>query len=274
MSDSEPESSIFKVYITADLDKVTVMRALCGDDEEDAENFDPMLFRGQTTQQVIRYHREEVSNEYHGHSKLLIVFDDEDLLRRGVLLVSLREYHGFDDAVRCPPEHANVYVSALGIDNEDWYAVRLDVPDDMTPAEPVDWFGLYNLLPDSRRHVFDEAVRAMNKGLQDVGVDVSSDDGEDGEADDLPRLYRPLHPARRDVAKVKSDHGLHARRHGLDRRRFAVVDEHYETRGALVVQLEPSDSFRCRNEAAGEILRWLFINFMTWDEAKRFAATQ
>jgi len=43
----------------------------------------------------------------------------------------------------------------------------------------------------------------------------------------------------------------------------------------LIVQLEPErDSFRCKGEVAGEVLRWIFVNLMTWDEAKEFAGRQ
>ena len=272
MSDDERQGLAFKVYITVPgLDEATVIGALCDDDEEDADNFKVETLVGQSTQAVIRHHRAGNHGE-DVNSKLLLVFDSDDLEERGALLVSLDEYHGFDDGVRYAPEDANNYISSLSIANEDWYTVRQDVPEEKTEAAPVEWFALYDVLPKERRAEFDAALLAMNKGAQDVGAD---EPDEEGDPDELPRFYKAARAEGSDVGRISDGHPAYAEEHGVDAARFAVVDGDYKAEGVLIVQLEPEwDSFRCKGEVAGEVLRWIFVNLMTWDEAKEFAGRQ
>jgi hypothetical protein len=56
---------------------------------------------------------------------------------------------------------------------------------------------------------------------------------------------------------------------------FVVIDQEYEAEGFLIMRVTPErDSFRCKGEVAGELLRWIWINLMTWDGAKAYAARQ
>ncbi|KAG6007345.1 hypothetical protein E4U43_000331 [Claviceps pusilla] len=269
--ESEGSSLTFKVYITApDLDESAVLEALCGDDAEDTENFKIEQLSGQNTQAVIQRHRQGNHDESDTNPKLFLVFDSTDLAERGTLLVSLDEYHGFDDAVRLLPEDANNVISSLSISNEDWYTVRQDVPEEKTAATPVEWFALYNSVP--KKDGFNHALRAMNKGVQDVGV---SGPDEEGDADELPKFYKPVRAGSRSLDQIISDHPFYAEENGVDPSRFAVIDGDYRQTGALLVQVSPGrDSFRCKGDVAGEILRWVYINLMTWDEAKAFAGGQ
>ncbi|KAG5925933.1 hypothetical protein E4U42_003814 [Claviceps africana] len=261
----------FKVYITAsDLEEAAVLEALCPGNAEDAENFKVEKLVGQKTQHVIQRHRDANHNESGTNSKLFLVFDSPDLSERGTLLVTLDEYHGFDDGVRLLPDDANGVISSMSISNEDWYTVRQDVPDSMTPMIPLDHFALYNAL--TRREDFNYALMAMNKGLQDVGV---SDPAEEGDVDELPKFYKPVRALNRNLDQIISDHPLYAHEQGLDEAHFALIDGEYRHKGALLVQVSPDrDSFRCEGEVAGEILRWVFINLMTWDDAKDLAGGQ
>ncbi|UNI16061.1 hypothetical protein JDV02_002536 [Purpureocillium takamizusanense] len=274
MSDDEGQGLAYKVYITApELDEATVISALCDDDEEDADNFKVETLAGHPTQAVIRHHRAG-NHDDDVNAKLLLVFDSDDLEERGALLVSLDEYHGFDDGVRLPPSDANNSISSLSIANEDWYTLRQDVPDEKTDATPVEWFALYDALPkDDRRGNFDAALRAMNKGVQDVGAD---EPDEEGDPDELPRFYKAARAeAGDDIERIADGHAAYAEEHGVDAARFAAIDADYEADGALFVQVEPEwDSFRCRGDVAGEILRWIYVNLMTWDEAREFAGRQ
>ncbi|KAJ6440724.1 Cupin domain containing protein [Purpureocillium lavendulum] len=272
MSDTEEQSLAFKVYITATgLDEATVIDALCGDDDEDSDNFKVESLTGRSTQAVAQHHR-TANNDEVTNSKLFLVFDSTDLEERGALIVSLDEYHGFDDAVRYPPEDANNYISSLSIANEDWYTVRQDVPEQKTDAAPVEWFALYNLLPKARQADFESALLAMNKGVQDIGVD---EPDEEGDPDELPKFYKAARAESSDIGQISDAHAAYAEEHGLDENAFAVVDDDYKTKGALIVQVAPErDSFRCKGEVAGEILRWIFVNLMTWSEAKDFAGRQ
>lgn len=273
MSDTESEGPglAFKVYVTASgLDERAIIEALFEDGEEDAESLKIEKLEGQGTQAVIQHHRDSNHDETGTNAKLFLVFDSADFAARGVLLVSLDEYHGFDDAVRYAPAEANNFIGSLSISNEDWYTVRMDVPEEKTETAPVDWFALYNLVP--KKDDFNAALLAMNKGVQDVGV---SDPDEDGDADELPKFYRAVRAGNRSLDQIISDHPSYADENGLDAARFAVIDGDYREKGALLVQASPErDSFRCKGDVAGEILRWIFINLMTWDEAKAFAGGQ
>ncbi|KAH6876736.1 hypothetical protein B0T10DRAFT_585128 [Thelonectria olida] len=259
----------FKVYVTADLDHDAVINALCDDDEEDAGNFKLETLRGQKTQDLIQRHRNRAQEQPYAHPTLFLVFDTEDLDERGVLLVSLDEYHGFDDAVRYPPEDANSYISSLSIENEDWYTLRQDVPDEKNKASPVNWFALYNLLPSSQHDKFTDAALAMNSGTQYLGIDEPE---EHLDVDELPKLYRAIRPDRSDIGVICDRHASLAENSALCMGQFAAIDDDYKIGGALIVQVKPQrDSFRCKGEVAGELLRWIFINLMDWDEAKEFA---
>ncbi|KAG5978968.1 hypothetical protein E4U55_005700 [Claviceps digitariae] len=281
MSDSEPipettseadgPELAFKVYITdPDMDEPSVLEALCGENEEDFETFRVELLDGYSTQEVIEHHKEINHNESGTNSTLLLVVDSTDLEERGMLLVSLEEYHGFDDAIRLIPEDANNIICSLSISNDDWFTVRQDVPEVKTAATPLEWFALYNAM--AKKYDYYSALREMNVGLQEMGVDQAEEDGDPAE---VPKFYKPARAGNRNLDQIISDHPFYAEEHDVDPDHFALVDGDYRTKGALLVQLVPErDSFRCEGYVAGEILRWIYINFMTWDEAKDFAGGQ
>merc|ERR1712072_580061 len=85
------------------------------------------------------------------------------------------------------------------------------------------------------------------------------------------RQTRPA-PATGLLDEIVSQHREIASRDNLSAEFFAAIDERYETDGALIARAPPDqDSFRCKGPAAGEILGWIYLGFMTWDEAKDFA---
>ncbi|KAG5975037.1 hypothetical protein E4U56_004005 [Claviceps arundinis] len=258
----------FKVYITAsDLKESAVLQALrryhCGEIEDIViERFD-----GLDTQEVIHIHRNSSHHECGTHPTLLLILDSTDLEERGALLVSLNEYHGFDDALRLIPDLSIDFMSSLSAVGEGWYTLRLDVPDEKTAATPFRWFALYKA--SSQRSIFNEAVVAMNRGVQEAGV---AGPDRESSAEELPRIYTAARGRQRSLDQIIDDHPFFAETRGLDPDHFAVIDGEYRKKGALIVQVSPErDSFRCRGNVAGELLRWIFINFMTWDEAKAIA---
>ncbi|KAG5913455.1 hypothetical protein E4U61_006861 [Claviceps capensis] len=278
MSDSEsitmrtPESGAsalaFKVYITAsDLKESVVLQALSRYHHGEIEDIVIERFDGLDTQEVIHIHRNSSHREYGTHPTLLLILDSTDLEERGALLVSLNEYHGFDDALRLIPDLSIDFMSSLSASAEGWYTLRLDVPDEKTAATPFRWFALYKA--SSQRGTFNEAVVAMNRGVQEAGV--AGPDRESG-VEELPRIYTAARGRQRSLDQIIDDHPFFAEMRGVDPDHFAVIDGEYRKKGALIVQVSPErDSFRCKGDVAGEILRWIFINFMTWDEAKAIA---
>lgn len=240
MSDSEPEGDKFKVYLTATIDRDAVVAALYKDVDEESVAEETFVFEslhGHTTQQVVRHHRDSGSKEEDVHPKMFLVFDSDDLEERGALFVSLDEYHGFDDAVRLMPDDANMSICSLSIANDDWHTLREDLPDEKTETAPVDWFALYNLLPNGQQARFDDAALAMNLGIQEVGV---GDPGEDLNMDGLRKIYRDVSPDIRDVGRIRDGHAAYADENGLDADRFAVIDGQYEDDGVLIAQVQPN----------------------------------
>lgn len=319
MSDYNGSYYEYKVYVTvSDLTSDAVIQVLFSesdDADEEADEVTVEILQGQTTQAVIRHHRDNTPKGGDKHPKLFLVFDSTDLDGRGVLLVSLDEYRGYDDAVRFPAKEARDSITSLCVANDNWLTFRESMLDQKTNAVPVEWFALYDLLPDKTGD-FDKALVRMNEGVQLIGVsddemdadgvsedsnggwgDVDDSDdaseaatGEDeaeeskGQADDETAeseqdddeshtLYKAAHLDSRDIRHVMDNHASYAQDNRVDPSLFAAIDGEYETEGPLIVRVKPDqDPFRCKGEVAGEILRWIFINFMTWDEAKSFAA--
>ncbi|KAH7145550.1 hypothetical protein B0J13DRAFT_553639 [Dactylonectria estremocensis] len=325
MADYDGQYYEYKVYVTIpDLTRDAVIQALCGDGDEEVDKVTVEILNGQTTQEVIQHHRGSTPRGGNEHPKLFLVFDTADLEGRGVLLVSLDEYHGYSDALRFSVVEARDNINSLCVGNDGWFTFRENIPDAKTDAVPVNWFALYNLLPEEKEDDFRTALAKMNEGVQVIGIsdddgmevdgnsngDGSGSDGgswEDGNAsdddasigqpvpsddeeeaddgdqeeaaaddddDELPKYYKAARTESRDIQHIMDGHASYAQEDRLDPDRFAAVDEQYKKEGPLIVRVKPQrDSFRCKGEVAGEILRWIFINLMTWDEAKGFSSS-
>ncbi|RYP22513.1 hypothetical protein DL765_001571 [Monosporascus sp. GIB2] len=309
----------YKAYITIpDLSRETIIQTLCHDERQElVEKAHVEIRLGQTTQAVIQYHRDNTPGEGDIHPKLFLVVDSGDFQNRGVLLVSLDEYHGYNDALRYPIEEGRDSLNSLCVGNDDWFTFREG------SRQPTKWFSLYNLLPEDQEEGFREALQKMNEGLQMVGVNQDEDDdiearwvtddeegsegsigspirdalGGEGEGDGdeaslgegVPgedeeevqpdeegwdQIYKAAYAENRDLDQIMDGHALYAQENRRDPSLFAVIDKEYETEGLLIARVTPErDSFRCKGEVAGEFLRWIFINLMTWDEAKSFASS-
>ncbi|KAG6011000.1 hypothetical protein E4U21_000030 [Claviceps maximensis] len=274
-SSSESSGSLavypFKVYITAvTLEEQTVVDALCRDDHPDDIDLLSItwLENRLSTQEVIRYHKSVDRSELKELDNPLLIVDSTDLDERGVLLVSTEEYHGYDDGFRASIDYAIELLNTLAWVEDDWYNVRQNSLYEIPKATPVKWFALYNSL--SKENEFTEALVAMNDGLQEVLPD---------EMESEPRMfvateyYVAIRGRGRSLGQIFSDHPFEAGSNDYDENYFAVIDDDYKQKGPLLVQISPDrDSFRCKGAVAGELLRWIFINFMTWDQAKTLAA--
>lgn len=289
---------------------------------------------GATTQTLIRYHRDNtpITRDSDIHPKLFFIVDSDDLHERGIMLVGLDEYHGFDDAVRGPIADKRDELLSLSITNDDWWTSKRIHIDDHPKATPMKWFSVYNLQSDE--DLFGKAFEALNEGLYDVHVrdddedevmsvdsgvemnddvsdyeDTSAMDGDESPSDeamdgwgegehadgdevipdeeeeeeeeevvlpeDFDHFYKAVHPKEQSVDEVLANHAAYARENTKDPCFLVIVDEDYKDQGPLIVRLSPErDSFRCQGPVAGELLRWIFISFMSWDEVKAFAQSQ
>ncbi|TDZ99608.1 hypothetical protein C8034_v000019 [Colletotrichum sidae] len=324
MSDYDGQYYAYKVYVTCDVSRDTIVQALTDDGEEELDKITVESRSGQTTQSVITHHRENTTRGGKEHPSRFLVVDSADLEGRGVLLVSLAEYHGFNDGLRFAVKEARDNINSLCVANDDWFTFRESIPAQKTDTVPVKWYALYNLLPADQQEDFDAAFAKMNEGVQMVGVsddeaeaaeaegeggagsDVGSgspgdvevendadasmeepdeeqgdvSDGADDEVaetveDELPKFYKAVTAEGRDLEQIIDQHSSYANENRLDSERFAVIDKEYKKQGPLILRIKPeTDSFRCRGDVAGEVLRWMFVNLMTWDEAKSFAGAR
>ncbi|RYO78230.1 hypothetical protein DL766_001634 [Monosporascus sp. MC13-8B] len=106
------------------------------------------------------------------------------------------------------------------------------------------------------------------------GEDEEQQQPEEAEEEGRDQIYKAAHLESRDSDQIMDGHASYAQENRQDPSLFAVIDEEYETKGPLIVRIAPhKDSFRCKGEVAGEILRWIFVNLMTWDDVKSFASS-
>jgi len=270
--DPDKNAEAFRVYVSANVELQTVHTLLaCIWSEDGYEGYDIRSAKGLSAQEICRHHQENVHAGGKIYTASFLIVDDTEAELEGVLVVELAPYHGFWDAVRTTPDNAGNLVASFSIGNTDWYEMRYSCNDGLPVIE--DRFALYDLLTDGTGN-FKTALNAMNEGVQELGLDP-----EYANEPGLPGVVRPCHkgirPESRDLAQITQGHPSYARSNGLDPDMFAVIDDKHDEEGALFVRPNPSnESFRCRGFVAGEILLWIFMRFMTWDEAKEFASRQ
>ncbi|KAF4987069.1 hypothetical protein FDECE_15623 [Fusarium decemcellulare] len=321
MADDEPISfdehgdfDEFKAYITTpDVTREQLLPRLVHPEDDDSDAVHVEIHIGKTAQELIQHHRDTtpITRNSKIHPRLLIVVDTKDLDNRGVLLVALDEYHGFNDAVRGPIEEKRDELMSLSVSNDDWYTAKQISDEDKPQAVPKKRFAVYNLLSDQM--AFDEAFEKLNSGLSEVhvqddendenmetendsgdeegeGIDDTNEQDEDDEWEDeeeddemgeeededeegWDHYYKGFKPEVQTLSNVKDTHRTRATENNQDPDVFAIIDDEYASQGTLIMRISPEeDSFRCKGDVAGEILRWIFISFMTWDEAKAFVA--
>ncbi|KAF1831867.1 hypothetical protein BDW02DRAFT_571608 [Decorospora gaudefroyi] len=267
-SDTDDEFAQIRAYATSDiaLDAILpLLHPINGDDD-----FDIISLRGSRAQVVCQRHRTDVNGAENLHSKLFLIFDREPAQQRGVLLVNLKPYHGIPDAFRYLPEQATNCIASLNLVNTEWNEVRTSSDTARTESWPANWFALYSLLPAGQEGAFSMILKAMNDGVQYVGSDAEGEE-PGGEA---RKFHRGIIRSEDNLPNIIAQHTAYARDHGLDVERFAVVDQEEKEDGILLVQVQEqqADSFRCKLPVAGELLFWIYIGFMTWDDAKSFAS--
>ncbi|KAI7224924.1 hypothetical protein KC330_g9222 [Hortaea werneckii] len=295
---SEASSDRFMVYNTCGITPSEINTRLSEDTQGSVQE-DQYQIRDieGTAQTVCQFHRENVRSRCEPEFKdLFVVFDRKEAVQQGVLVVNLAPEHGYPDAVRELPGNAIETIASLSIGHTYWLEQQETDKEHKTELVPQDWFAVYNLMSEEAE--FSKAKIMMNRGVQYIGAeedeeeeededqenddeenDQSEDGNEDGSQKDSPVLprefYRGVKPDTTVLDEIVSQHREIASRDSLSAEFFAAIDERYETDGALIARTSPGqDSFRCKGPAAGEILGWIYLGFMTWDEAKDFAGRQ
>ncbi|KAI7241803.1 hypothetical protein KC343_g7291 [Hortaea werneckii] len=291
---SEANGDRFMVYNTCGITSGEINTRLSEDTQGSVheDQYQIRDFNG-TAQTVCQFHRENVQPRCEPEFKdLFVIFDRKEAVQQGVLVVNLAPKYGYPDAVRELPGNAIETIASLSIGHTYWLEQQETDEERKTELVPQNWFALYNLISDKAE--FTKAKIMMNRGVQYIGAEEDededkgdddeendqNDDGNEGESHEdspvLPReFYRGVKPDTIVLDEIVSHHREIASRDNLSAEFFAAIDERYETDGALIARAPPGqDSFRCKGPAAGEILGWIYLGFMTWDEAKDFAGRQ
>lgn len=270
--------SVFRVYDTAGLQNPqSVLAQTSGEQGNDA--FEMVSLPRETAQRTIRYHRESVQADDRLHDSLLLIIDRLGTEEQGVLMVNLQPYHGHVDGLRIEAAQAGDALASLDIANTDWVEEREDFGTEKTNLKPVKWFALYNMLPGSERSSIEPALKSMNDGVGALGIDFDDDDAggaaSNSASNDIAQrdFYSAIETDGRDLDDIIGKHAEYAKNHILDPAMFAVVDDvDFNNKGVLIVKVssEGTDSFRRKGPTAGEMLNWIFVGLMTWEEAKNW----
>ncbi|KAI7083671.1 hypothetical protein KC356_g7398 [Hortaea werneckii] len=261
---SEASGDRFMVYNTCGVTSSEINTRL-SEDTQGSVHEDQYQIRDTqgTAQAVCQFHQENVHPRCEPEFKnLFVVFDRKEAVQQGVLVVNLSPKHGYPDAVRELPGNAIETVASLSIGHTYWLEHQETDEEHKTELVPQDWFALYNLMSDKAE--FSKAKTMMNCGVQYIGAE-----------EDEEQFYHGVRPDTTLLDEIVSRHREVASMENLSAEFFAAIDERYETDGALIARVAPGkDFFRCKGPAAGEILGWIYLGFMTWDEAKDFAGRQ
>ncbi|KAL6353105.1 hypothetical protein LRP88_13593 [Fusarium phalaenopsidis] len=174
--DEHGEFDEFRAYITTpDVTREQVLPRLVHPEADDGAVHVEVHIR-KTAQELIQHHRDTtpITRNSQIHPRLFIVVDTEDLNTRGVLLVALDEYHGFNDAVPGPIDEKRDELMSLSIVNDDWYTAKQISDEDKPEAVPRNRFTVYNFLSD--QGAFAEAFEKLNSGLSEVHVQEDESD--------------------------------------------------------------------------------------------------
>ena len=264
--------SVFKVYNIVGSSSAAPLSPLLQEIQED-EYFYIENYQDHSAQETVQYHLESVHPGDRYYLQHFIIIDRSDIANQGVMVLNT-DYNGYIDAIRREANSVNDIVRSLSITNTDWWEERGDIPQNESKLVPIDRFALYNLFPtEQQQSSFEEALFLMNDGLGTL-------DGESIKDSDSPRAaqrdyYQAAESDVKTIDQLIDNHYRYANAHQLDPGMFAAVDLEWKDQGILIYNLTQqgkTDSFRRKGPTAGEILNWVFVGLMTWEEAKSFGS--
>ena len=235
------------------------------------------------------------------HSRVLFVVDREAVEKHGLLLI-LTSHHGFLDAVRRLLNEDDTGGLGAALENgcQNWEYVR-EMPHPSDPLKPYRRYAVYNsalglenspnesiqiTTYDSSRYanprLFD-LLQTLSRGLDELypfSEDLPKVIPEDGRRAEGPDIYVGVTTTGKSIDEIKTMHVGIAKENNLDQDYFIIIDQSWETEGLLFVKLQPedkeeelqrgNDEFRhpATSVKAGELLNWIFMGLMTWEDAK------
>lgn len=236
-------------------------------------------YSGHTALETIQYHRDVVKANDVYILELFVIVDRPNVLEEGVLVVNLDPEHGYIDAVRYPASIAADVVPSLSICNHEWVEDRVEVSPEYEKLRPTNWFAVYDLLPSSEQKSFRSALFFLDDGLTSLcyGPESSHRHENDEERRMERNYYSPVKlegQENKNLDQIIASHAQYAKANNLDPIHFVVVDDvEWEEKGILFIRTTSEgvvDRFRRQGRTAGEMLNWIFIGLMTWEEAKNW----
>lgn len=277
MSINLPDSE-FKAYLNTGLEDVPIeaLKYFSKRRLNDLYEIDTS-YNGHTALEVVQHHQDVVKANNIYVLEYIIIIDRPDVAKEGVLIVHISPEDGFIDAVRQPASEAANIPPSLSISNTDWIDERIDISPKRKNYYPINWFAVYNLLPPTRQEAFQSALFFLDDGMTSLCYGLDSDEDEPNNKRQINReYYCPVNMdgEERNLDQTIAKHAQYARAHNLDPIHFAVVDDtEWEEKGILFVKVIKDDSvdrFRRKGPTAGEMLNWIFVGLMTWEEAKNW----
>ena len=279
-----PPDSVFKVYnivsgSNGGSGSAAPLSPLLQGIQED-EYFYIENYQDHSAQGTVQHHLESVRPGDRYYLQYFIIIDRFDIANQGVMVLNT-DYNGYIDAVRREADSVNDIVRSLSITNTDWWEERGDTTQNESHLVPINRFALYNLLPtEQQQSSFEEALFLMNDGLGILDLSDSTSSGGTINDSDSPReaqrdYYQAAESDGKTIDQLVNDHYQYANTHQLDPGMFAVVDPDWKDQGILIYNLMQQgrfDSFRRKGPTAGEMLNWVFVGLMTWEEAKNFGS--
>ncbi|KAM0277423.1 hypothetical protein ACHAQH_005785 [Verticillium albo-atrum] len=186
-ADYDGSGGSYKVYITTpDLSPETVHHMLCHDATmQDPDSISIESCPGKTAQAIFQHHLLNMPEFDDIDPRFILIFDSAAVQERGILLVSISEYHGYADALRYHVDDGRNTLNSLAIAVENWHTCRECDSLDEAGGRSTNWFALYSLLPPGQEEDFQKAFDKMNEGLKYVGLsDEDEDQGMESAVDD------------------------------------------------------------------------------------------
>ena len=268
--------------------------------EEDVNYEIVQGFRNAKPLTILDHFRAVADRDTVAYSRVLFVVDREDVEKYGLLLVKT-SYHGFPDAVRCSLNEDNPggLGASLDIGHQNWAYVReMTYPSD--PLKPYRRYGVYNSVlglehssdcsiqittydsPREHNPRFYDLLRTLSHGLGDLN-EYNENFPEDGRRSEFRDIYVGISTPGKSVEEIKAMHAGVAAENNLDQEYFIFIDQDWEKEGLLFAKFHPkseedglqggNDEFRhpATSVKAGELLNWIFMGLMTWEDAKASA---
>lgn len=257
-----------------------IIEALCGEYLEQDHFQIVSNSQFNSVRDIVHHHRTahcEVVDIGSLEPHYFLVVDRTPPFEKGVLLVN-DNYKGAYDAVRMPlNDEIALFANALVVGTTGWGSIRDQQPTEETkPLYPLNKLAVYNTLSDPsavptgfRKPISELILSILQDGLYRRGLNFKEGNRSKECYDCSHReIYVGIPAPDKTVAQVVAGHSKLAQREGLEVNMFAVADDEWKRQGLIFVRLGPPDQFRHSGLKMGELLNWIWLGLIKWEEAR------